>query len=87
MENHEFKHYQIPFKNYTKSKRFRPPPADHEGPAPAYRLTRSKNVEDAKKACSKRELVNVAFLGSYDWYYFSENSVLCNVKLGILPSA
>jgi hypothetical protein len=74
-ENNTFQHYAIPHKFQKTSKRIRPKATAAEREATSILVLLSHNVEKESKCKQSMDLMEVPYLGAYDWLYFVEGSI------------
>jgi hypothetical protein len=71
-EQNTFNHYKIPYKIQKTSQRIRPPASKEERKQQRILVLRSSNVESLVKCTPERELIEVPYIGAYDWMFFIE---------------
>jgi hypothetical protein len=70
-----FTHYKIPYKLQKTSKRIARFQLPSDSKAPVIVVLQTGDTDSKDLADKKRELKEVNYLASYDWYYFLENTL------------
>jgi hypothetical protein len=71
-EQKNFTHYKIPYKIQKSSQRIRPPESKQERKEFRVIVLRSANVDSLLHSTPERELMEVPYIGAFDWMYFIE---------------